>query len=127
MTKRSINGLIYFFLFMLSLNCSLEATYAQGIMFPFYIYPTTENIQPLLDAKQQYPDLPLRVILNPDSGVGKKRNPYYVSAIKTLKAAGSKSWAMCRQNIRNALWPMSGRKLIIGNFGIIFMASFLTR
>lgn len=88
MTKKFFIPIFCFFIFILGCRFELSAANAQGIMFPFYIYPTTENIQALLDAKSTYPDLELRVIMNPNSGVGKKRNLDYVTAIKTLKKAG---------------------------------------
>ncbi len=41
----------------------------------------------MLTAKAQHPTVPIRVILNPNSGVGLGVNNDYVNAIKTLKAA----------------------------------------
>lgn len=59
-----------------------------GLMFPFYIYPTQAAIQPLISAKQQYPNVPMRVILNPNSGPGSSKNTDYVNAVAQLKQAG---------------------------------------
>jgi hypothetical protein len=65
-----------------------ENASSAGILFPFYKDPKEANIEPLINAKKQNPDLHIRVILNPDSGVGSKRRADYVSAIKSLKHAG---------------------------------------
>ncbi len=59
-----------------------------GILIPFYIYPTSTAIQPLLDAKTNYPNVPMRVVMNPDSGVGLLPDPVYVDAIAALQQAG---------------------------------------
>lgn len=59
-----------------------------GILIPFYIYPTETAIQPLLDAKMEHPDVPMRVIMNPASGPGTSVDPVYTAAINALKLAG---------------------------------------
>jgi Spherulation-specific family 4 len=59
-----------------------------GTMVPFYLDPTTSSIQPLLTAKQKYPNVPMRVILNPNSGPGSSKNKDYTNAITKLRAAG---------------------------------------
>ncbi len=66
------------------------AAYAdvQGILIPFYIYPTPEAIQPLLNAKALHPNVPMRVILDPDNGPGATQDPVYLDAIADLQAAG---------------------------------------
>lgn len=80
------------FVWMLSLHMGLAAACtcnaSQGLIFPFYIYPTTAAIQPLITAKQQYPTLQMRVVLNPNSGVGSSKNTDYVNAVTALQKAG---------------------------------------
>jgi len=84
--SKKIIGLLYFVL-MLTLNGAVFADVA-GSLIPFYIYPTPIAIQPLLDAKQQHPNIPMRVILDPDSGPGTTQDPVYVEAIKAMQLAG---------------------------------------
>jgi len=57
-------------------------------LIPFYIYPTSDAIQPLLDAKTLHPNVSMRVIMNPDSGPGSTQDPIYVDAITALQLAG---------------------------------------
>lgn len=59
-----------------------------GILFPFYIYPTPAALQPAIAAKQQYPNVAMRLVLNPNSGPGATINTDYVNASAQLKAAG---------------------------------------
>lgn len=59
-----------------------------GTIVPFYIFPTNEAIQPLLDAKKRFPNVPIRVILNPESGPGEINDPIYINAAAKLKRVG---------------------------------------
>lgn len=59
-----------------------------GVLFPFYIYPTQAALQPAIAAKQQYPNVAMRLVLNPNSGPGAAINNDYVNAVQKLKAAG---------------------------------------
>ena len=59
-----------------------------GLLVPFYVYPTDTAIQPLITAKANNSDLPIRVILNPASGIGLSNDPVFVQAVTKLKAAG---------------------------------------
>lgn len=83
--KKILNFLLFSFLILWK---GMSFADTAGILIPFYIYPTEEAIQPLLDAKLSHPNVSMRVIMNPDSGVGTSIDPVYVSAITTLQAAG---------------------------------------
>jgi hypothetical protein len=78
---------IFIFSWCHFLNSSVSAS-VQGILIPFYIYPTPCAIQPLLDARAQHPDVPMRVILNPATGPGTTQDPVYVAAIAALTEVG---------------------------------------
>ncbi len=56
-----------------------------GTIVPFYVYPTTAAIQPLLVAKAANPNVPMMVILNPNSGPGAAVDQTYVKAVAALK------------------------------------------
>jgi hypothetical protein len=62
-----------------------------GTLIPFYDYPTASVIQPLLDAQIAHPNVPMQVILNPDTGPGQTQDPTYVSAIQAFDAVGIQS------------------------------------
>lgn len=83
--KRVLGILFFSFIFL-----AKTAAWAQagGTIIPFYIYPTSTAIQPLLDAKSLHPNVGMRVILNPDTGPGSTQDPVYVSAVNAFKAAG---------------------------------------
>lgn len=59
-----------------------------GTIFPFYIYPTQAAIQPLIDTANQYPNVPIWVILDPADGPGTTIDPNYVNAVNQMRAAG---------------------------------------
>jgi hypothetical protein len=60
-----------------------------GTIFPFYIYPSSQAvIQPLIDAANQYPNVPIWVILNPATGPGTRIDQNYVNAVTQLRAVG---------------------------------------
>jgi hypothetical protein len=59
-----------------------------GSIVPFYIYPTTAAIQPLINAKRANPNVPIIVVLNPNSGPGNAVNADYTKAITALKQEG---------------------------------------
>lgn len=82
---KSVFQIIFFSLVLI--NQTLVADVA-GTLIPFYIYPTSTAIQPLLDEKLAHPNVPMRIILDPANGPGSTADPVYVSAISTLKAAG---------------------------------------
>lgn len=84
--SKKIYGLLLFS-FMLFLK-GISWADVGGILIPFYIYPTPDMVQPLLDAKLAHPNVPMRVILNPASGPGTVQDPIYVAAISSLKLAG---------------------------------------
>jgi hypothetical protein len=65
-----------------------SSSHATGIIVPFYLYPSNTAIQPLLTGKSQNPHVPMRVILNPNSGPGTTIDPTYVNAAQKLKQAG---------------------------------------
>ena len=67
---------------------SMSWANADGILIPFYIYPTSTAIQPLLNAKTNHPNVPMRVILDPANGPGSTQDPVYVAAITALRQAG---------------------------------------
>lgn len=72
--------------FISILSTTLSA--APGVLVPFYIYPTTAAIQPLITAKTQHRSVPMRVVLNPNSGVGLSPNQDYSNAVTALRKAG---------------------------------------
>ncbi len=59
-----------------------------GTIFPFYIYPTPAAIQPLIDTANEYPDVPIWVILDPATGPGTQVDQNYVNAVTQFRAAG---------------------------------------
>lgn len=79
-------GLLFFSFVLLFKSMAVANT--GGILIPFYIYPTTAAIQPLLNEKLAHPNVPMRVILNPASGPGTTADPTYVAAIAALHLAG---------------------------------------
>jgi hypothetical protein len=59
-----------------------------GTVFPFYIYPTQDAINPILAVAAEYPNVPIWVILDPNNGPGTSIDPTYTSAVAQLRAAG---------------------------------------
>ena len=59
-----------------------------GTIFPFYIYPTPDAIQPLIDAANAYPNVPIWVVLDPANGPGTSIDPTYTNAVTQLRNAG---------------------------------------
>jgi hypothetical protein len=64
-----------------------DAAAAAGIMVPLYTYPggTWDRV---IETKNDHPDVPIVVIVNPASGPGGSRDSNYVSGIGELKDAG---------------------------------------
>jgi hypothetical protein len=58
-----------------------------GIFIPYYVDPTASAIKPIIAAAQEYPTVPLRVILNPDNGVGSSSQSVYVTGSAALQQA----------------------------------------
>lgn len=73
----------YFSLLMRALD-----TVNVGTIFPFYIYPTQAAIQPIIDTANQYPKVPIWVILDPANGPGTSVDPTYTNAVNQLRGAG---------------------------------------
>lgn len=90
--RKTFISFIFSFSLLLHLSgssCAQETAQTKtGILFPFYLYPTQATIQPLLNAKKQYPNVPIRAILNPNSGPGASKNKDYANAVSQLKKAG---------------------------------------
>lgn len=63
-------------------------TSGSGTLVPFYIYPTSSALSPLISAKNAFPKVSIRIILNPNSGVGQSQDATYVQASSQLKQAG---------------------------------------
>lgn len=67
-----------------------------GLLIPFYIYPASSSnpfvpsppLQQVLDQKANFPNVPMRVILNPNSGVGESFDQNYADATTMLQQAG---------------------------------------
>jgi hypothetical protein len=58
-----------------------------GIIVPLYIYPGADW-DALVKVKSNSSGVPIVAIVNPNSGVGKIKDPNYVTGIKKLKDAG---------------------------------------
>lgn len=88
---KHLSRLIFFSLFLFSQASGWAAS--TGLLIPFYIYPSPATkhhaaaIQPLVEARSTYPQVPIRAILNPNSGVGESIDVNYSRAIKQLQAA----------------------------------------
>jgi hypothetical protein len=89
----------YFSVLMNSLD-----TLNTGTIFPFYIYPTPDALQPLLNIAGQYPNVPIWVILDPDNGPGTFIDPTYTNAVATLRAAGITMLGYVNTNLDQFLW-----------------------
>lgn len=59
-----------------------------GTIFPFYIYPTQSAINPIIATANEYPNVPIWVILDPATGPGTSIDPTYTNAVQQLRAAG---------------------------------------
>lgn len=57
---------------------------------PVYWNPQSESLQPFIDLKKQYPDVPMTLVFNPFNGVGTARVDWYAEEIKKCKRAGIK-------------------------------------
>jgi hypothetical protein len=60
-----------------------------GILIPFYIYPTNAELDKLLAPFANIKNVPLLVVLNPNSGVGTAKDVNYANAVTRIKAAGA--------------------------------------
>lgn len=63
------------------------ATPKTGIIVPLYIYPGPDWNE-LVKVKKENTAVPIVAIVNPDNGVGKSKDPNFVTGIKNLKSAG---------------------------------------
>ena len=88
MSFLKIKKYLSLFLVLSFINCCGALDAVQGLLFPFYIYPTSSNINTLVQVKATYPNLPMRIVLNPSSGVGASLNADYLTAVHTLQKAG---------------------------------------
>ena len=76
-------------------NPAIMPLRAVGLLIPMYIYPadiyTNATYNALIDLAKQYHEVPMHVILNPDSGPGSGGiDGNYTVAIKRLQGAGIK-------------------------------------
>ena len=70
----------------------LDANFRNGIIIPFYIYPTDNyndtNIATIVELKKANRDIPMIVIINPSSGPGSVTDGNYTAIINYLQAYG---------------------------------------
>ena len=59
-----------------------------GIAIPLYTDPTDSSWASVIQAKQQFPNVPIIAIINPDNGPAKSSDPSYVTGIASMQAAG---------------------------------------
>jgi hypothetical protein len=64
-------------------------TSGAGIIIPFYIDPPSTDFNKVIALKQQYPSVPLYIILNPDNGPGSSYDSAYATVIGQLQASGA--------------------------------------
>ena len=58
-----------------------------GLIVPLYSYPDSDWTT-LINAKLQYPSVPVIAIVNPDNGAGNSRDSNFVNGIQNLENAG---------------------------------------
>lgn len=58
-----------------------------GLLFPMYIYPGTAWTN-LISLKENYPSVPMIVVINPSNGPGSSKDSNYVTYTKDLENAG---------------------------------------
>lgn len=59
-----------------------------GVIVPLYTNPTDPEWSTLLKVKEEYPEVPILAVVNPDNGVGAAQDPTYQAGIDKLEAAG---------------------------------------
>lgn len=72
-----------------SITISFNKNNNTGILIPYYIYPTATELDKLLAPFKSITNVPLIVILNPNSGVGSSKDLTYVNAVITIKNANA--------------------------------------
>lgn len=86
-------------------DCPVRPRNKVGLLIPYYITPPSSYTQLIVSARAQYPNVPMLIIINPDSGVGPSLDPAFVTLIQTLHAAGAKVLGYVATNY--ALRPLS--------------------
>ncbi|MCJ1389140.1 hypothetical protein MMC18_001994 [Xylographa bjoerkii] len=85
----SVSTLLFSFLYLLALF-HVHSTYATSVLFPNYIYPSSNSSSnawgPLYSSLALNPTLRHEIIINPASGPGGPPNSDYTSAMQTLKS-----------------------------------------
>ena len=59
-----------------------------GLYVPLFTYPTSSMWSTLISTKNNHPNLPIIVTVNPSSGVGSSQDSNFVTGINNLKSAG---------------------------------------
>ena len=59
-----------------------------GLYVPLFTYPTSSMWSTLIGTKNNHPNLPMLVTINPSSGVGSSKDSNFVNGINQLKSAG---------------------------------------
>ncbi|KAF8990054.1 Spherulation-specific family 4 [Cyathus striatus] len=89
-TFQTLSSLLFLSLF----SATYAALHSSGVIFPLYIYPTSNcsNWLPLINSIISYPKVPFYVIINPNSGPGSGTQPdtnYQTCTAQVKSAAGS--------------------------------------
>ncbi len=69
-------------------SSSPDTTSQVGVVIPLYTYPTDNSWAALIQAKENFPSVPVIAIINPDSGPGNSKDENFVTGIADLENAG---------------------------------------
>jgi len=59
-----------------------------GVMVGLYFYPLNNSWEYLINLKNQYPNVPVVAVINPDNGAGGIKDNFYASQVSKLQSAG---------------------------------------
>ena len=59
-----------------------------GVMVGLYFYPLNNSWDYLINLKNQYPNVPVVAVINPDNGAGSIKDNFYASQVSKLQSAG---------------------------------------
>ena len=65
-----------------------KGTSPTGVMVGLYFYPLNNSWEYLINLKNQFPNVPLVAVINPDNGAGSIKDKFYASQVSKLQSAG---------------------------------------